>query len=67
MSSGLEDDRRSIREVDDKILRLIKRRLELAKKIGEKKKEQDLPAVDLRVEKKRYRRRSQTGKRHRTR
>ncbi len=51
MSGSLEEDRRSIREVDDEILRLIKRRLELAEKIGKKKKEQDLSTVDLRVEK----------------
>ncbi len=47
----LDDYRRRIREVDDEILELVARRLQLAHTIGEEKKKRHLPIQDFKIEK----------------
>lgn len=47
----LDDHRRQIREVDDHILELVAKRLQLAHRIGEEKKRRHLPIQDFKVEK----------------
>lgn len=51
MAIALEKLREEIREVDDQILKLVSKRLELVKKIGEIKRKRGLPIVDSNVEK----------------
>jgi len=50
MSYSLEEFRRGIREVDYQILKLVKKRLQLAKKAGVVKRRAGLPIVDSNVE-----------------
>ena len=50
MSYSLEELRRGIREVDYQILKLVKKRLQLAKKAGVVKRRAGLPIVDSNVE-----------------
>jgi chorismate mutase / prephenate dehydrogenase len=47
----LDDYRRRIRKVDDQILELVAKRLELAHTIGEAKKKRRLPIQDFKIEK----------------
>ncbi len=52
MSNNLEISRKKIRELDKKILSLIKERLDVAKRIGDTKKKNGLSPINLKVEKK---------------
>jgi chorismate mutase len=49
---SLEEFRNEIRDIDLKILDLIKERLEIAKKIGSYKKEHNYPIKNVKVEEK---------------
>jgi len=51
MADSIETLRGKIREVDYKILRLVKQRLQLALEVGEVKSNSGLPIVNLDVEK----------------
>lgn len=46
--------RQKIDEIDDKILSLLKERIEISKKIGEIKRKQGIPVKDLRREEEKY-------------
>ena len=50
MSEKLEEYRKEIAEIDNQILTLIRARLQIAKKIGEIKRQQNLPVTNLKVE-----------------
>ena len=51
MADSLEKLRSEISEVDNQILKLVKQRLEYARKIGEIKRKHGLPIVDSNAEK----------------
>ncbi len=51
MTVAVDKIRTKIGEVDNQILKLVKQRLQLARKIGEIKKKSNLPIVDPHVEK----------------
>jgi monofunctional chorismate mutase len=48
---GIQELRKEIDKIDDEIIDLLKRRLEIARKIGKIKKERHLPVLDKEREK----------------
>lgn len=46
MNSTLEDSRKEIDDIDEKILKLLSERISLVEKIGRYKKQKNLPSLD---------------------
>ncbi|MBS7637138.1 chorismate mutase [Candidatus Bathyarchaeota archaeon] len=55
MSKNIDMLRKKIDEIDEKILLLLKKRIEIAKKIGEEKRKQGIPLRDSERENEKYR------------